>query len=173
MLSVSLSFSLPRSGTDSDGFNQISKSRKLGDRIDPPVPVCQWFDLSRGSRWILDAGKGWDRANESSWDRFDAAIQFVGCLMHNGPVKNAACRLIDREGPWSRMQNVSQGSHPRYLIFRSIIFTFHPFFFFFFLLRLLFSVYTLSKLPGLIETYGTLFNRVNQKIDDRKVCKLT
>ena len=96
---------------------------------------------------MLDAGNGRDRANESSWDRFDAAIQFVGCLMHNGPVKNAACRLIDREGPRSRMQNASQGSHPRYLIFHSIIFTFHLFFFFFFFLFtwiLLYSTFTYS-----------------------------
>lgn len=125
---------------------------------------------------MLDAGNGRDRANESSWDRFDAAIQFVGCLMHNGPVKNAACRLIDREGP--RMQNASQGSHPRYLIFHSIIFTFHlffSFFFFFFSVGFYYTqrLHTLSKLSGLIETYRTLFNRVNQKIDDRKVCKLT
>lgn len=96
---------------------------------------------------MLDAGNGRDLANESSWDRFDAAIQFVGCLMHNGPVKNAACRLIDRERP--RMQNASQGSHPRYLIFHSIIFTFHPFFLFsffsFHLDFIILYVYILSR----------------------------
>lgn len=129
-LSLFLSLSLSRSGTDSDGFNQISKPRKLGDRIDPPVPVCPLIRLIEG---FTDAGCWkWARSRKrivvgSLWRRDTI------CRMFNAQWAGEKCSVsIDREGPRSRMQNASQGSHPRYLIFHSIIFTFHLFFFFFF-----------------------------------------
>ena len=144
-LSSFLSLSLSRSGTDSDGFNQISKPRKLGDRIDPPVPVCPLIRLIEG---FTDAGCWkWARSRKrivvgSLWRRDTI------CRMFNAQWTGEKCSVsIDRSRETSNAKCEPGFTPP---LFNFSFHHFHVpsifFFFLFFLFSwiLLYSTFTYS-----------------------------